>query len=222
MMLHEYVNAVKTIEAALGEIETQRAETLKGEDHAVADQQQQQQLGQQRVEFDKLLQSAQKQMARLGETKEVVIQSIKKEARQPSIREFELGQQLGMGNFSSVHVATHKVTGEAFAIKAIEKKEAANLAKRQHPNVYNEIQMERRLLTERLRDYPHPNIIHMYHAFQDYNTIFYLMDLHLEGGDLWSTIKLKPKMVGAYEQLVVVNNAFLCPRLDTQQAASSC
>jgi hypothetical protein len=93
------------------------------------------------------------------------------------------------------------------------------LAKRQHPNVYNEIQMERRLLTERLRDYPHPNIIHMYHAFQDYNTIFYLMDLHLEGGDLWSTIKLKPKMVGTYEQSVIVNYASLCPRLDTQQVA---
>uniref|UniRef100_A0A7S2UM73 non-specific serine/threonine protein kinase n=1 Tax=Attheya septentrionalis TaxID=420275 RepID=A0A7S2UM73_9STRA len=200
MMLHEHVNAVKTIEAALGEIETQTAETLKGDDRAVTDQQQQ--LGQQRVEFDKLLQAARKQMARLGETKEVVIQSIKKEARQPSIREFELGQQLGMGNFSAVYVATHKVTGETFAIKAIEKKEAANLAKRQHPNVYNEIQMERRLLTERLREYPHPNIIHMYHAFQDYNTIFYLMDLHLEGGDLWSTIKLKPKMVGCHPSLV--------------------
>lgn len=52
-----------------------------------------------------------------------------------------------------------------FAIKIIEKEECKKLAKRQHPNVYNEVEMERRILTQH-RFPRHVNIVRAYHAMQ--------------------------------------------------------
>lgn len=125
--------------------------------------------------------------------------TIKGVTRPISIREFNRGDSLGVGNFSEIVVVTHKVTKEKFALKILEKKQAADLAKRQHPNVYNEIAMERRVLLERLP--PCPRIITMYHAFQDYNNLYYLMDLHNASTDLWSCIRYKGKMVGTHPSM---------------------
>jgi serine/threonine protein kinase len=115
--------------------------------------------------------------------------SVKYVKRPVSIREFKKCNTLGHGNFSEIVVVQHKTTKEDFALKMITKKQAADLAKRQHPNVYNEIQMERAILLERLP--PHRNIVRMYHAFQDYNTLYYLMDLHIVSTDLWSELQWK-------------------------------
>lgn len=122
--------------------------------------------------------------------------TIKFAQRPVSIREFTKGKVLGYGNFSEICVVTHKVTQEVFALKLITKKQAADLAKRQHPNVYNEIHMERRVLLERLGS--HPSVVQMYHAFQDYNTVYYLMDLHTAWSDLWSEIRANNVMVGCH------------------------
>lgn len=59
---------------------------------------------------------------------------------------------MGEGNFSRVVSCHHTVTGEKFALKIIEKKKAESLAKQQHPNVYNEIEMEKRVLGVRLKE----------------------------------------------------------------------
>lgn len=126
--------------------------------------------------------------------------SIKNVSRPVSIREFTKGKSLGIGNFSEIIIVTHKVTKEEFALKILEKKAAADLAKRQHPNVYNEIAMEARVLMERLP--PHPHVITMYHSFSDYNNLFYLMDLHNENPDLWTQLRYKGNMVGAHDSQV--------------------
>jgi serine/threonine protein kinase len=137
--------------------------------------------------------------------------SIKTAKRPVSIKEFTLEKEvgkfnmheermLGVGNFSEILVARHNVTNETFALKRIAKKQIADLAKRQHPNVYNEVQMERRVLLERLSSDGSTTtssssssrnhyIIRMYHAFQDYTNLYYLMDLHTSWGDLWSELK---------------------------------
>lgn len=138
--------------------------------------------------------------------------SIKFVQRHVSIKEFTKGEELGYGNFSDICIVTHKVTGERFALKSIEKKKAADLAKRQHPNVYNEISMERRILLERLP--PSPHIIHMYHAFQDYNTLYYLMELHDQWSDLWSELKHGTKMVGCHRSSAKVWMAELIDALE--------
>jgi tetratricopeptide (TPR) repeat protein len=133
---------------------------------------------------------------RQSEPEQPVETSIKRVDRPISIREFVKGKSLGVGNFSEIIIVTHKVTNEQFALKILEKKAAADLAKRQHPNVYNEIAMEARVLLERLP--PHPNIITMYHSFSDYNNIYYLMDLHNVNPDLWTQLRYNGKMVGAH------------------------
>jgi serine/threonine protein kinase len=121
----------------------------------------------------------------------------------PSIKEFEILQLLGEGNFSSIYSCRHKETQQTLALKVIEKKKVESLAKREHPNAYNEVNMERRVLGERLRftDHrTHPFVIHMYHAFQDYQNLYLLMDLHER--ELWSCIRYQGKLVGCHASLV--------------------
>lgn len=137
-----------------------------------------------------------------------------KESYQPSIRHFEKMQELGEGNYSQVISVKHVVTGEHFALKIIEKKKIDQLAKRQHPNVYNEVAMEKQILGHRLKLHEHDKepflkgsqrIIQLYHTFQDYNHLYYLMDLPTlhGGGDVWSTIRSfsTNKMVGTFPSL---------------------
>lgn len=72
---------------------------------------------------------------------------------------------------------------------------------KQHPNVHNEIMMERRTLCERIsatKQTNHPFIVQMQAAFDDYEHIYFLQDLHIECGDLWSRLKHEKKMVGCH------------------------
>lgn len=128
----------------------------------------------QRKEFDKLRAVALREQSQAADlsSSSMDIKSIKHEPRTPSIKEFtratkssDLYAPLGVGNFSTVVVCQHKLTKETFALKIIEKEECKKLAKRQHPNVFNEVAMERRILTQNRLPH-HINIIHSYHAMQ--------------------------------------------------------
>lgn len=170
--LKEYQNAIKVLEKAL-KID-----------------------GLEEKEYQSLQQLLKDAKTKQAEPEQPVETSIKHVDRPISIREFTKGKSLGVGNFSEIIVVQHKVTHENFALKILEKKAAADLAKRQHPNVYNEIAMEARVLMERLP--PHPYVITMYHSFQDYNNLYYLMDLHNVNPDLWTQLRYKGKMVGTH------------------------
>jgi tetratricopeptide (TPR) repeat protein len=86
--------------------------------------------------FQDLFQQATQQQQKDATTSSTAIELTIKGVQRPiSIREFikEPNQRpLGVGNFSEVIVVTHKVTNEVFALKVLEKKQAADLAKRQH------------------------------------------------------------------------------------------
>ena len=59
--------------------------------------------------------------------------------------------------------------------------------KKRHPNVHNEVKMEKRAL-HKLQDGPqgpHPNIITLHATFQDYYTLYYLVEL-CKGGEMWA------------------------------------
>lgn len=136
----------------------------------------------QRKEFEKLKavtlreQQTSSSSSQKNDINNNTIHSIKFESRTPSIKEFSRPNKssdsytpLGNGNFSTVVICQHKGTNEVFALKIIEKEECKKLAKRQHPNVYNEVAMERRILTQK-RLPNHVNIIHCYHAMQGKTT----------------------------------------------------
>lgn len=93
---------------------------------------------------------------------------------------------LGEGNYSMVYKARFKQTGEMFAIKIIDKKKSERLSKR-HPNLYNEIKMEKAILN-RLYPENHPNVIKLYHTFQDNSNLFFLTEL-ATGGELWHRLR---------------------------------
>lgn len=99
----------------------------------------------------------------------------------PKPTDFEILNELGEGNFSSViHVALKKNKEKEFAIKVIQRDTIERMKKR-HPNIHNEILMEKRILNK-LR---HPGIVKLYNTFQDYNALYFLME-YLGGIDLWS------------------------------------
>ncbi len=68
--------------------------------------------------------------------------------------------------------------------------------KRRHPNIENEILMEKRVLNK----LDHPNIVSMFATFQDYGTLYYQME-YLEGGELWSKIQESGYSTGCYMSL---------------------
>ena len=173
--LKDYSSALQTIDMATTfcneQLKEQQTITTANDN----DDDTNQQLILQIKEFDKLKAITlryQKQQSNNTELSPQDIKSIKTEPRTPSIKEFtrqtkhsEAYNPLGEGNFSTVVVCTHKITNEKFALKIIEKEECKKLAKRQHPNVYNEVAMERRILTQK-RLPEHINVIQAYHAMQ--------------------------------------------------------
>lgn len=55
--------------------------------------------------------------------------------------------------------------------------------KRRHPNINNEILMEKRVLHK----LDHPGIVNLYATFQDAGTLYY-MNEYIGGGDLWTNL----------------------------------
>ena len=172
--LKEVTAAIETLENAL----EQRS----------SEEQQPQQQGQ--VELQKLLETAHAYQLRKSKNLENAtavskLKTLKTHANlpndyTPSIREFQVLQELGEGNYSRVVSVKHVVTKEHFALKIIEKKKCEDLAKRQHPNVWNEIEMEKKILGQRLwREDEEDDtgnkrfswcrrIVQLFHTFQDY------------------------------------------------------
>ena len=91
-----------------------------------------------------------------------VRRAVKTRTKKPHVDEFAIAAtDIGAGNFSRVMRARHKKTNEVFALKQLEKVKIARLRKR-HPNVNNEIMMEKRVLSK----LNHPGIVRLYHTFQ--------------------------------------------------------
>ena len=212
LALQDYGSAITTVERALQYCEDHLSGNVAADEESKRTA-----LIAQQNEFQKLLNIAkrrkqqQKSNGSSAQDEAAVIESIKLEPRTPSVREFSRPSKvddnycpLGEGNFSTVVICQHKTTNETFALKIIEKEQCAKLAKRQHPNVHNEVMMERRILTQK-RMPDHVNIIKAYHAMQDYNTLYFLMELHQQHGDLWSLIRYKSNgMAGMHPSLIRV------------------
>ena len=177
----DYSSALNTIDTATSRCEHILQQDISGVDYDTEGKEEQVVL--QLKEFTKLRSIAYKERkladanSNPSPPQDNTIQSIALESRTPSIREFTRPSKssdnyhpLGEGNFSTVVICTHKITNETFALKIIEKEECKKLAKRQHPNVFNEVAMERRIFTQNRLPW-HVNIIQCYHAMQDYGNV---------------------------------------------------
>lgn len=93
---------------------------------------------------------------------------------------FTLGRELGRGAFAVVKLATHKVTGEEFAVKVIERGAADQ-------NLIREIEVMKKV--------DHPNVIRLVAIFEDKSFIYLVMEL-VTGGELFDKIVEK----GSYSE----------------------
>ncbi len=117
-----------------------------------------------------------------------------------SMSMFENLDQLGEGNYSSVFKVRFRKTGELFALKVISKDKASRMSRR-HPNLHNEIKMEKRAMLRM----NHPNVAKLHGTMQDVSSLYMIAEL-CEGGELWakmrfgreSMVSLRPSMARFY------------------------
>jgi serine/threonine protein kinase len=93
--------------------------------------------------------------------------------------EYTLGKELGAGTFSVVREATHKATGEKFAIKCIKR---AQLSSEDLTALVAEVKI--------LREMQHPHIVKLYDVFQE-DKYFFLVTEYMPGGELFERIVKK-------------------------------
>ncbi|KAI3615217.1 3-phosphoinositide-dependent protein kinase 1 [Moniliophthora roreri] len=90
-----------------------------------------------------------------------------------SIDDFEFGETLGEGSYSTVMSATLTTSGRKYAIKVIDK---AYLIRKQKISVPS---VERKALMKLLPG--HPGIVRLYAAFQDAASLYFILDLASNG-----------------------------------------
>lgn len=102
--------------------------------------------------------------------------------REPTGRDiesrYELGRELGRGEFGVTYLCTDKETGEVFACKSISKKKLKTAVDIE--DVRREVEIMRHLPR-------HPNIVSLKDTYEDDNAVHLVMEL-CEGGELFDRI----------------------------------
>ncbi|GMI81629.1 calcium-dependent protein kinase 17 [Hibiscus trionum] len=94
---------------------------------------------------------------------------------------YNIGKELGRGQFGVTHLCTHKVSGEQFACKTIAKRKLAN--KEDIEDVRREVQIMHHLTGQ-------SNIVELKGAYEDKHSVHLVMEL-CEGGELFDRIIAK-------------------------------
>ena len=84
---------------------------------------------------------------------------------EPTIQDFDIIKELGIGSFGEVYLASHKKTKAQFAIKSINKSIPENLEEK--ANFNREVEIMYKL--------DHPNIVKLYGHFEDNDFCYFLM-----------------------------------------------
>lgn len=95
-------------------------------------------------------------------------------------RSYEVGATLGTGNFATVKLGTHRVTGQKVAVKLIDKK---RFVLSQDEAFFTSLQSE----VEILRKMKHRNIINVFDVFDDATQFAMVLEL-VSGGDFFDYI----------------------------------
>ena len=107
-----------------------------------------------------------------------------------SLKDFQIGKQLGKGSFGSVCVVTRKEDGKQYAMKRVK---ITQMNQKDRENALNEIRI--------LASLNHPNIIAYHEAFFDdeSSTLNIVMEL-ADDGDIESKIKVNQKTRRVFDE----------------------
>jgi len=96
---------------------------------------------------------------------------------EPKITDFTLIKELGVGSFGRVLLVQHNITQAQYAIKAIDKRNKANIQEK--PYFRREIEIMYRI--------HHPNVVKLFGHFED-NTYCYFIMEYIPGGNIYSYV----------------------------------
>ncbi|KAJ1828442.1 serine/threonine protein kinase, partial [Coemansia sp. RSA 2703] len=97
--------------------------------------------------------------------------SIKSNARKRTVDDFSFGRTLGEGSYSTVVEATEKATGRVFAAKILDKRHIIKEKKIKYVNIERDI----------LQALHHPFVVRLHYAFQDSQSLYFVIDLAANG-----------------------------------------
>ena len=96
---------------------------------------------------------------------------------EPKISDFNLIKELGAGSFGRVLLVQHKITQAKYAIKAIDKRNKANIQEK--PYFRREIEIMYRV--------HHPNVVKLFGHFEDNNYCYFIME-YIGGGNIYALV----------------------------------
>ncbi|EHY53803.1 serine/threonine protein kinase [Exophiala dermatitidis] len=103
-----------------------------------------------------------------------VLKAVKK-----GVKDFNFGQTLGEGSYSTVLAATDRQSGKQYAIKVLDKRHIIKEKKVKYVNIEKDT-------LNRLTD--HPGVVRLYYTFQDERSLYFVLDL-CPGGELLGVLK---------------------------------
>ena len=103
-----------------------------------------------------------------------IIRAVKK-----GVRDFNFGETLGEGSYSTVLAAQDRQTLKDYAIKVLDKRHIIKEKKVKYVNIEKDT-------LNRLTD--HPGVVRLYYTFQDERSLYFVLDL-CSGGELLGVLK---------------------------------
>ncbi|KAJ2657092.1 serine/threonine protein kinase [Coemansia sp. RSA 1200] len=92
-------------------------------------------------------------------------------SRRRLVSDFEFGETLGEGSYSTVVEATEKATGRVYAAKILDKRHIIKEKKIKYVNIERDM----------LQALHHPFIVRLHYAFQDPHSLYFILDLAPNG-----------------------------------------